>query len=567
MIGSNLAVRDKIAYFSMEIGLKREIPTYSGGLGILSGDSIKAAADLGIPMNAITLMYNKGNFEQRLENDGWQQERDIPWSPERHMRKLDEDVQIELYGQPVKAKVWQYDVQGEKGVVPVYFLDANTIQNPAHIRATTNHVYGGDVSNRIFQEALLGIGGVRLLEKLGIPVCKYHMNEGHSAFLITELMKKKSLDNIIDSCVFTTHTPVEAGLEKFDYWRVEEILRDQLPKNIKKLAGNEKLNMTTLALNSSSYANAVARKHGEVSRKLFGKEIDHIIIDHITNGVHSATWTSNSFMNLFDKYCEGWRQDAEKLSRGKNIPLSEIWDSHMVEKRRLIDYVNLSTGRDLNPDLLTVGFARRVAKYKRADLILEDINELARIAGGKLQLVFAGKTHPNDEPAKHLLKDLFSSMQYLDDSIKCVYIEDYNMDLGKLLTSGCDIWLNNPVVPLEASGTSGMKAAHNGVPHFSTIDGWWAEGHKEGVTGWAIGEEKPDNKPIHLDSQEAAKARKADSFSLYEKLENNILPAYYSNGKKKFKEIMRNSIAINAAYFNTHRMMKEYAKKAYKIEI
>ncbi len=554
--------KENVAYFSMEVGLKREIPTYSGGLGILAGDSLKAAADLGIPMVGITLMYHKGNYKQKLESDGWQHETDVEWNPQHYMKRGDKGIEIQIYNQPVKLNVWQYDVKGVNGTVPVYFLDSNNNSNPEHIKAATNHVYGGDVSNRIYQEAILGIGGVRLLDKLGVSVSKYHMNEGHSAFLTFELMKKgNSLEEIIEKCVFTTHTPVQAGIERFDYSLVEGILQNFLPQNARELAGYDNLNMTMLALNCSNYTNAVSKKHGETASRMFNRKIDYI-----TNGVHSATWAGKYFQELFDDYCKGWRENAELLKKAKNIPLEEIADAHMVEKRRLIDFVNLSTGMDMNPELLTIGFARRVAKYKRTDLIFHDINQLLRIGNGRLQLIFAGKTHPRDEPAKYLLKDVFSAMKSLGDKIKCAYLEDYNMDLGKLLTSGCDVWLNTPLSPLEASGTSGMKAAHNGVPQISTLDGWWHEGWQEDITGWHIGKEYNNSHDSGTDSEEAQRIRIMDAKCLYEKLENLIIPAYYSKGKK-FKEIMKNTISMNASYFNTHRMMKEYAEKAYKMEL
>ncbi len=553
--------KGKVAYFSMEVGLKREIPTYSGGLGILAGDSLKAAADLGLPMAGITLLYRKGNWRQRLELDGWQNEEDIEWHPARHMRQLEKQVEMEIEGKPVRLGAWQYNVRGVRGIVPVYFLDAGDDENNREVKGATDRVYDGEKSDRIRQEAILGVGGVRLLDKLGINCLKYHINEGHSAFLTFELIRQgKSLDEIIGKCVFTTHTPVEAGLERHDYDNVCNVLRGYTPQNVRELAGSDKLNMTSLAMSCSRYMDAVSKKHAETASKMFNRGIEHI-----TNGVHSATWASASFQKLYDKYCCGWRRNAELLARAKIIPLEEIWNAHMTEKRRMIKLVNSAEKTDMSPDVLTIGFARRVAKYKRANLIFYDINELSRIGEGKLQIILAGKAHQCDEPAKHLLKELFFHIGNAGNKIKCAYLEDYNMDLGKLLTSGCDVWLNTPLAPLEASGTSGMKAAHNGVPHFSTLDGWWQEGWKEDITGWHIGKEHNNSHDIGTDSEEAQKIRGMDAKCLYEKLENVIMPAYYSNGKK-FREIMRNTISINASYFNTHRMMKEYAEKAYKID-
>lgn len=561
----------KIAYFSMEVGLKREIPTYSGGLGILAGDSLKAAADIGIPMVGVTLMYKKGNFKQMLDNNGWQSEKDVLWYPEHHMRRLDEHIDIEIYGQHVKLNPWIYEIKGAKSKIPLYFLDADLDSNPIYAREATNEVYGGDKedkskSNRIIQEAFLGIGGARLLERLGVKPLKYHLNEGHAAFLIPELINKKySLEEIIKSCIFTTHTPVEAGLERFEYPVVENILRGFLPSNIKSFAGDHNLNMTHLALSCSGYANAVSKKHAQTASKMFDKKINYI-----TNGVHSVTWASSPFKRLYDKYCRGWREDSGKLENIKDIPEIEIWRAHMLQKKDTIHHINILTGAELDPEIFTIGFAKRGAKYKRADLIFSDNKELVRIGKGRLQLIFSGKAHPHDDPGKILIKELVDNIRRVGSDVKCIYVEDYNMDLGRLLTSGCDIWLNTPLEPLEASGTSGMKAAVNCVPHFSTLDGWWCEGWIEGVTGWSIGKERNNHHSINTESDDAVAIRKEDSICLYNKLENLLLPTYYegrADYPKKYVKVMKGTGYINAPKFSAHRMMKEYAEKAYQIEI
>lgn len=560
---SSLKKNKRIANLCPEVGISHNIPIYSGGLGLLNGDMLKGAADLGIPIDGYSLLYRKGNYKQVLAEDGWQSEEDILWNPLEYITKLDKKVQIKIYDRNINLNAWRCDIKGVKSTVPIYLLDAYDRENPQNIRESTDKIYDRD-RNRIYQEAILGIGAVKLGKELGIEYGKYHMNEGHSAFLIFELMKQdKSLEEIIDKCVFTTHTPVEAGLEKFNYGDIGDIFRELVPANIKKLAGDDQLNMTLLALNCSGYANAVSKKHGDIANEMFDRKFK---INYITNGVHSETWASESFKRLYDKYCKGWRGNAELLKNAKDIPLENIWDAHNTEKRKMMDLIYRLTGTDLNPELLTIGIARRVAKYKRLDLIFDNINELRRIGKGRMQIIFSGKAHPSDWPAKETIKNIFRSIKEIGNDVKCVYVPNYNMYLGQVLTSGCDVWLNNPLPPNEASGTSGMCAAVNAVPQISTLDGWWCEGWKEDVTGWSIGRECNNLHPIHPDSPEAYEIRKEDAASLYEKNENKIMPMYYGN-RKKFIEIMRNDVAIIASYFNTHRVMKELAEKAYKTRI
>jgi len=551
----------KIGYFSMEVGIKNEIPTYSGGLGILAGDSAKAAADLGIDMSVFTLLYNKGNYEQALTKDGWQTERDVIWKPEEHLEKLNETVQIELEGKPVYLNIWEYDVIGKKGTVPVYFLDSNNEKNPDYIRRITDHIYTPDVHTRIFQEAILGIGGLRASQALGLDLQINHLNEGHSAFIIPERINQgNKLEDIIETSVTTTHTPVDAGLERFDYGLVNLLLPGFLPSNITKLAGEDCLNMSYLAINASGYVNAVSKKHAEVSKKLFKRDIDYI-----TNGVHSETWTSTSFKKLLDKYCDGWRTDYKMIEKAETIPLEEIWNAHMTEKKVMIDFIKENTGVEFDPDILTLGFARRAATYKRVDLLFYNIERLRKIGIKQLQADIAGKAHPADIPAKESIKGVFRYKDKLGNDIGIVYVPNHDITSGKVFVAGNDIGLNNPLRPCEASGTSGQKYAKNANPHFSTLDGWWCEGHQEGKTGWSIGDDF-DYGIIGTDSNEACQIRQKDANSLYDKLENVIIPMFYNN-RNEFIKVMRSSLAINGSYFSADRMMREYAKKAYKIEL
>jgi starch phosphorylase len=551
----------RAASLCMEVGIEPKFPIYSGGLGCLHGDMLKAAADLGLPVDGYSILYHKGNYRQKLSDDGWQSELNVPWYPDRHMKKLDQEIKIRFHGNDITVNIWKYEIRGAKNTkgynntVPVYLFDSNNRENPQGMREATNYMY--DKLNRIYQGAILGIGAVRFGEKLGIDYKKYHFNEGDPSFAVFELIKKGlNLEDIIERCVFTTHTPVEDSLQKFAYHDIYDKLGELVPSNIKALGGADILNMTLLALTCSGYSNAVSKKHAQVSKRMFNKDFDYI-----TNGVHSETWTSDSFKKLYDKHCKGWRGDSEQLKNAKNIPLDDIIEAHMAEKKKMIDLISRLTYTDLDPDILTIGFARRMAKYKRPDLIFEDINELVRIGDKKLQLVFAGKAHPFDKDGKDIIKNIFDGIKKVSSNIKCAYLEDYNMYLCKVLTSGCDVWLNNPLSPLEASGTSGMCAAHNGVPQLGTLDGWWLEGLQEGVTGWGIGRER-DNHQINFNSDEAWAIRKEDAISLRENIENKIKPVY--ENKEKFAEISRNAISINASHFNAHRMIKEYAEKAFK---
>ena len=546
----------KIAYFSMEIGLVNEIPTYSGGLGVLAGDTIKSSADLKLPLVAVTLLSKRGYFRQEITEEGKQIEHPVEWEPSKIMELLPTETKVQIQKREVRIKAWLYNVQSlTGGVVPILFLDTDVEGNLPEDKEITSFLYGGDERYRLKQEIVLGIGGARMLEALGFSIRKYHMNEGHSSLLTLELLRRYEMDvdRVREMCIFTTHTPVEAGHDKFHYDLVQEIMGEIVPLGfLKKFGGHNRLNMTRLALNLSEFINGVAKRHRDFSKELFpGYEIHAI-----TNGIHSYTWTCESFRRLYDKYLPGWANEPELLVRVGGIPDEEIWHAHMEAKRVLIDYVNKVTNIGMDYDTLTLGFARRATGYKRANLLFSDLEKLKKInKRGKIQLVFAGKAHPKDESGKRLIREIFDYIEKLKNEIKIVYLEDYDMELAAKLIPGVDVWLNTPLRPLEASGTSGMKAAHNGVINFSVLDGWWVEGWIESVTGWAIGPH-PDEQL----STEETKIRELDD--LYNKLEYIIIPMFYQK-RDEWIKMMENSIGKIAYYFNSHRMMRRYVTEAY----
>lgn len=556
------AKNTSIAYFSMEIGIKPEMHTYSGGLGILAGDTLKSAADLRIPVVGITLIHRMGYFKQELDPFGRQIEYPDPWDIERYLKRIDQKVSVIIEDKPVYVTAWYYIIESTTGgKVPVIFLDTDIPENDEESRKLTHFLYGGDLTYRLKQEIVLGIGGVRMLEELGFDIRKYHMNEGHSSFLTLELLNKFkrpleevwseelvwNVERVRNLCVFTTHTPVEAGHDRFPYELVQRIMGEPVPMwLLQKLAGDGMLNMTLLGFNLSEYINGVSKKHEEVSERMFpGYEIHAI-----TNGVHPYTWVSEPFKALYNKYLPGWANEPEIFVRAWRIPSEEVWEAHMQAKRSLIDYVNRITGANLNYETFTIGFARRATPYKRADLLMSDPERLAIIGEGRVQIIYAGKAHPRDEGGKQLIQRIFEIKERLKDRVKIVYLPNYDMAMAMKLVSGVDIWLNNPLKPYEASGTSGMKATHNGVPNFSVLDGWWIEGWIEGYTGWAIGTMEETSDP------------KRDAEDLYFKLSNEILPIFYEK-RDIWLKIMKNAIALNAYYFNTHRMVRFYVTEAY----
>jgi glycogen phosphorylase len=569
----------------MEIGLEAGMPTYSGGLGILAGDTIRSAADLKVPMVAVTLLHRKGYFYQRLEQDGWQREEPSEWVVDDFLKEMPVRSSVTIEGRAVQLRAWKYQVAGIGGYkIPVYFFDADLPENSEWDRTLTHYLYGGDRHYRLCQEVILGIGGVRMLRALGYDrIERFHMNEGHASLLTLELLDEEAkkagrrscgrddIEAVRAKCVFTTHTPVPAGHDQFpidlvrrvigpreDFFDMKDVFcadlithvlgdRPQFPDPKEVVRDENNLNMTYLALNLSHYVNGVAKKHGEVSRLMFAE----YTIDAITNGVHAATWVSESFQRLYDRYIPEWKHDNFSLRYALSIPGQEVWNAHVRAKRELIEYVRRETNLAMDVDILTIGFARRAATYKRGDLLFADIERLKNISAkaSPLQVIYAGKAHPQDQGGKELIKRIFQAKEALKKDIKIAYLENYDMEVGKMMTSGVDIWLNTPQPPLEASGTSGMKAALNGVPSLSALDGWWIEGCIEGVTGWSIGEKgSPDSSK--------------DAVSLYSKLEQIIIPKFY-HGRDRFIDVMLHSIALNGSFFNTHRMVQQYVLDAY----
>ncbi|MEM3427768.1 MAG: alpha-glucan family phosphorylase [Nitrososphaerales archaeon] len=545
-----------IAYFTMEVGLSSEIPIYSGGLGILAADTLRAAADLGIPFVGVTLLNRRGYYKQSLTPEGKQIEELDEWDPSKYLTKLPTEVTVGLEGRSVKVGAWKLEVKGVDGSrVPLIFLDTNLDANTAIDREITSLLYGDDRAYRLKQEAILGIGGVRMLDTLGYSVKKYHMNEGHTSFVALELLRRYEMDAeaVRRRCVFTTHTPTNSAHDIFHYDLVKSILGDILPEeHLRRYGGHDALNMTLLGLNLSGFVNGVSKKHAEVSKQLFPNHD----IKAITNGVHSYTWVCRSLRALYDKYLPGWSKEPELLSRVDIIPSDELWEAHMEAKKELIDFVNQKTSNNLTYDALTIGFARRATGYKRHTLVFSDLRRLKKIGKvNKLQIIMSGKAHLNDIYGKEMIEAVHRHMKELSGCIKTAYLENYNISIAAKMVAGCDVWLNTPLPPYEACGTSGMKAAHNGVLNFSVLDGWWLEGWVENVTGWAIGP--------HPDAQISAEERYMKELEdLYAKLEYIILPKYYK-ARGEWINMMKNSIKILAPRFNTNFMLHKYVVSAY----
>ncbi|MDQ3696973.1 MAG: alpha-glucan family phosphorylase [Gemmatimonadota bacterium] len=549
----------------MEIALEQGIPTYSGGLGVLAGDTLRAGADLELPMVAVTLLHRKGYFTQRLNAAGGQTESATDWHPEERMKAMTPTVTIEVEGRPVAVRAWRYLIRGVAGhTLPVYLLDTALPQNGEFDRTITDTLYGGDAHYRLCQEVVLGMGGVAMLRALGHEgdLC-CHINEGHASLLTLSLLERQlagrtrwditdaDLNAVRQQAVFTTHTPVPAGHDKFPLDLARQVLGGDRVATLEAAGAieNGELNMTAVALRLTRYVNAVALRHKEVSIEMFPNHT----IDAITNGVHAVTWTSEPFRELFDRCIPGWRRDNHYLRYASTIGLDDIRAAHTRAKQALLAEVARRSGVQLDARVMTIGFARRSTPYKRADLIFSDLERLRRIGKrvGPLQIVFGGKAHPHDGLGKALITQIFAAAEALGEDARVVYVENYELDLGALMTSGVDLWLNNPMRPLEASGTSGMKAALNGVPSLSVLDGWWVEGHVEGVTGWAVGADEP--LPVNPSR---------DIESLYSQLERVILPLYYGL-PYRWAEVMRNAIALNGSFFNTHRMVEQYVRHAY----
>jgi len=462
---------------------------------------------------------------------------------------------------PVLVRAWRYDMEGVTGhTIPIYFLDTDIEENDPRDRALTDHLYGGDNDYRLAQETILGIGGARIVEALGISPAVYHMNEGHAALLTVPLLERqlagrslteadeRDVDAVRQLCVFTTHTPVPAGHDRFSNEQAIRILGPDRAGVLERLGCYHEglLNVTYIALRFARFVNGVALQHGKVSREMFPE----YTIDSITNGVHATTWTSPAMQSVFDHAIPRWRTDNLYLRNAIDIPESDIAAAHTESKRVLFRTIAERTGHSLDENVFTIGFARRAATYKRADLLFHNTEKLESIARefGGLQIIYSGKAHPHDDPGKSIIRHVIEVASRLNSSdLKIIYLENYAWELGAQLTSGVDLWLNNPQRPYEASGTSGMKAAMNGVPSLSILDGWWIEGCIEGFTGWAI---------------ENRETVSEESASLYQKLEEKILPLYYSK-QEEWQRVMRNSIALNGSFFNTNRMLQQYIQNAY----
>jgi starch phosphorylase len=554
----------RIAYFSMEIAVDPHCPTYAGGLGILAGDMLRGAADLGVPIVGVTLLPRKGYFRQRLDAQGQQTELADECQPEKFLEPAGADCTLRFDSATVRVRAWRYVMQGLAGHrVPIYFLDTDLPENPDWCRALSDFLYGGDEHYRLCQEVVLGIGGVHLLRALGHHnIRRFHMNEGHSALLTLALLEERigkpnhtavteeDIEAVRQNCIFTTHTPIPAGYDQFPTDLARQVLgpeRTALLEATQCCLGGM-LNMTYLGLRFSRYINGVAMLHGEISRGLFPNYPIHAI----TNGVHAVTWAAPAFQELFDRHIPEWRQDNLYLRYAVGIDLEAIEDAHARAKQILLEEVAKATGVQLESQALTLGFARRATVYKRADLLFADLEKLRAIRkrAGPLQVIYGGKAHPRDEEGKAVIRKVFQAAALLRGEIPVVYVENYDMRWARLFTSGVDLWLNTPHRPYEASGTSGMKAALNGVPSLSVRDGWWIEGHFEGVTGWAIGyDQDPEDHAVEI-------------ASLYDKLERVILPMFYAR-PKAYAEVMRSCIALNGSFFNTQRMISQYIRDAY----
>jgi len=551
-----------VAYISMEIAIDSNIPTYSGGLGVLSGDTVRSAADLEIPMVGICLCYSSGYFYQFFNEFGEQKEKEIAWNFYYEFDKVEKPITVKIENKEVLVSAWLYRVIGQSGhILPIYLLTTDVEGNEEWMKKMTGSLYDSTSRwNRIVQEMILGIGGVKLLKSLGYDnIETYHLNEGHGSFSTLELFNELgSIEKVKEKFAFTTHTPVPAGHDRFKMDLVKKVFENRMPSEIQKLADdNGEFNMTFLGMALSRYRNAVAKKHGDISRKMFPQ----YEIDYITNGIHLPFWVSKPFRKMFGRKWPNWRANPSVLENAIELDDLDLFDAHIENKFNLINYQKGHSWNLLDEELITIGFARRFATYKRATLIFHDIERLGKICKNSIQFIFAGKAHPKDQMGKDYIKKIHESGEYLYDNygVKVVMMENYNMDLSHMLVSGVDIWLNTPNRYREASGTSGMKAALNGVPNLSVLDGWWLEGYKmNALSGWAIGpdDSNPNDPGVSNDWD-------IDSNALYEILENKIIPTYMDHDEWIFHQ--KNAISL-AAYFNTHRMIMEYADRAYRLK-
>jgi starch phosphorylase len=548
----------KIAFFSMEVALDDALPTFAGGLGVLAGDFLRSAADLALPVVGVTLVYRHGYFIQHLDTSGRQSESPVSWSPQDVLEPLPERVSLEMSGRVVNVRAWRRLIRGQSGAeVPLYLLDTDLAENAAGDRTVTDQLYAGGQEHRLHQEVVLGLGGLAMLGALGYEPVTFHMNEGHCSLLTLGLMEallapgsapsEKDIDAVRKQCVFTTHTPVPAGHDRFPEGLVRSVLgprRSELLSQVGTLTSGS-LNMTDLGMRLSDFTNGVSLRHGEVSRTTFPE----VGVRSITNGVHADSWAGAALQRLFDRDLPGWRAQNDLLRYATGIDLADLEEAHRECKTELIDTVQRSTGLALEPDALTIGLARRATPYKRTALLFSNLERLRALVKtyGPLQVVCSGKAPPGDEGGKALIAEIVAAGERLRGVVKVVFLEGYSLSLAKVLCAGSDVWLNTPAKPNEASGTSGMKAALNGVPSLSILDGWWIEGCIEGITGWAIGDHTTDGD---------------DASALYDKLEQVVAPLFYRD-RHAFLVIMRNAIALNGSFFNTERMVREYSLSAY----
>lgn len=602
-------LKNPIAYFSMEFGLHETLPIYSGGLGVLAGDHLKESSDLGLPLIGVGFMYAQGYFSQRISEDGWQEALNNPLTfehlPVVLVTKDNKPVTIEIKfpDRSIKVQVWETRV----GRIPLYLLDSNVEGNDDYDRLLTARLYWSDLDRRIMQEVLLGIGGVRMLRALGYAPAVWHMNEGHASFLTLERARElvakgltfaDAAKKTLGQNVFTTHTPVPAGNDEFPLWLMDKYLATYWPElgltreefmnvALHHQPHGETYSMPILALKLSGGSNGVSELHGEVSRDMWkflweDRDVKDIPIDHVTNGVHTANWMARRLNILLEKYLDAdWYDnldDHELMKKLDSIPDPELWGARLHLKRKLTFYMRervrdrwtlggfhpvqvVSSGVLINPYALTIGFARRFATYKRANLILSDIERLLDIINRPnmpVQIIFAGKAHPADEPGKQLIQKVYRTVKKAETGGRLVFLEDYDMNLARYLVQGVDVWMNTPRRPYEASGTSGMKAAINGALNFSVLDGWWREAYN-GSNGWSIGRDEP------YESNEIQDV--ADAEDMYQKLEHEIIPMYYNRDPKEMSHEwiarMKDTMKTCIPQFSTRRMVKEYVEKFY----
>ena len=555
--------RTHIAYFTMEMAIRPEMQTYAGGLGVLAGDTARSCADLELPVVFVTLLSRAGYFRQEIDANGRQIEHPDWWEPERWCTPLNAMVAVDIEQKPVWIRPWLYIHTCPHGhQIPILLLDTQLDQNTEEDRKLTHYLYGGDETYRLKQEIVLGIGGIRILRAVGFDLHTYHLNEGHAALLTLDLLNRwrvppedlapgepvYDVAEVRARCVFTTHTPVEAGHDLFSYELFERLLPGFVDLDtLKRLAGDDRLNMTRLALNLSDYVNGVAGRHAKTTEHMFPGYRIHAI----TNGVRVRTWTHPAFAGLYDANLPQWQHEPEVLVRALQLSDDAVWECHRAAKRDLVELVKLSTGAALDPDTPILGFDRRMTGYKRPMLLFEDPGRLAALAARHpFQVVMAGKAHPRDDPGKEAVRRLHEVCHELRGKVACVFLPAYDMRIAMALVSGSDIWLNTPLPPLEASGTSGMKAALNGVLNLSILDGWWIEACIEAVTGWSIGDD------------DGAASDQTHAAALYDKLERAVLPLYFDE-PARWRWMMKQAIGNIAYYFNSQRMMRRYATEAY----